>query len=81
MVRNAKRIARRNAVGLEYYRRNCQKRPRRSGMFAYGLVGIFIGPVILAVFYELVLEWMRVQGEEALDPVEEAPAETENGTS
>lgn len=34
-----------------------------GGMLAYGLVGIFIGPVILAVFYELFLEWMRAQVE------------------
>jgi predicted PurR-regulated permease PerM len=34
-----------------------------GGMFAYGLVGIFIGPVLLAVFYELVTEWMRTQSD------------------
>lgn len=38
-----------------------------GGMLAYGLVGIFIGPVILAVFYELFLEWMRAQVEEGYE--------------
>ena len=29
-----------------------------GGMLAYGLIGLFIGPVILAVFYELFIVWM-----------------------
>lgn len=31
-----------------------------GGMFAYGLIGLFIGPVILAVFYELLTSWMAI---------------------
>ncbi|MBE1283967.1 MAG: AI-2E family transporter [Rhodobacteraceae bacterium] len=30
-----------------------------GGMLAYGLVGIFMGPVIMAVFYELFVLWME----------------------
>jgi predicted PurR-regulated permease PerM len=29
-----------------------------GGLFAFGLVGIFIGPVVLAVTYTLVKVWM-----------------------
>ncbi|WP_240722237.1 AI-2E family transporter [Poseidonocella sp. HB161398] len=43
-----------------------------GGMLAYGLVGLFIGPVILAVFYELVTAWVAA-GETA--EAREAPAE------
>lgn len=28
-----------------------------GGIFTYGLVGIFIGPIVLAVFYDLVYHW------------------------
>lgn len=37
-----------------------------GGMMAYGLIGVFMGPVLLAVFYELFVLWMTsdaVQGE------------------
>ena len=30
-----------------------------GGMFAFGLVGIFVGPVVLAVAYTLLEEWMK----------------------
>lgn len=33
-----------------------------GGMLAYGLVGLFLGPVILAVFYELLLAWLAADG-------------------
>ncbi|WP_108261944.1 AI-2E family transporter [Mangrovicoccus ximenensis] len=36
-----------------------------GGMFAYGLIGLFIGPVILAVFYELVTAWVEAAEKEA----------------
>lgn len=29
-----------------------------GGMMAYGLIGVFIGPVLLAVFYELFMLWL-----------------------
>jgi len=34
-----------------------------GGTIAYGLIGLFLGPVVLAVFYELVVAWVKV-GEE-----------------
>ena len=34
-----------------------------GGTIAYGLIGLFLGPVVLAVFYELVIAWVRA-GEE-----------------
>ena len=30
-----------------------------GGLFAFGVVGLFIGPVVLAVSYMLLLEWMN----------------------
>lgn len=42
-----------------------------GGMLAYGLVGIFIGPVIMAVFYELFVLWMEEAAEEAEAEAEE----------
>ena len=30
-----------------------------GGLFAFGVVGLFIGPVVLAVAYTLLLEWME----------------------
>ena len=30
-----------------------------GGTIAYGLIGLFLGPVILAVFYELVIAWVK----------------------
>lgn len=37
-----------------------------GGTIAYGLIGLFLGPVVLAVFYELVIAWVKV-GEENRD--------------
>ena len=34
-----------------------------GGTIAHGLLGLFLGPVVLAVFYELVIAWVKV-GEE-----------------
>ncbi|MCV6598687.1 MAG: AI-2E family transporter [Mangrovicoccus sp.] len=34
-----------------------------GGLMAYGLVGLFIGPVILAVFYELFIGWVNAGDE------------------
>ncbi|MEP2531527.1 AI-2E family transporter [Shimia sp.] len=36
-----------------------------GGVLSGGIVGIFIGPVILSVFYELVMAWMAVEIDEA----------------
>ena len=30
-----------------------------GGLFAWGLIGVFLGPVILAVAYELIQEWLK----------------------
>lgn len=35
-----------------------------GGLFAWGLIGVFLGPVILAVAYELIQEWFRGEGAE-----------------
>jgi predicted PurR-regulated permease PerM len=32
-----------------------------GGTIAYGMVGLFLGPVVLAVFYELLVAWVRIQ--------------------
>jgi len=29
-----------------------------GGLFAFGIVGLFVGPVVLAVTYTLLKEWM-----------------------
>jgi predicted PurR-regulated permease PerM len=39
-----------------------------GGTIAYGLIGLFLGPVVLAVFYELVIAWVKV-GEENTEAV------------
>jgi predicted PurR-regulated permease PerM len=38
-----------------------------GGLLALGIIGLFVGPVVLAVTYTLVSEWVR-QGERELDP-------------
>lgn len=43
-----------------------------GGLFAFGLLGIFVGPVVLAVTYELVTEWVR----DATPPVDAGPGAT-----
>ncbi|MBN9669343.1 AI-2E family transporter [Roseibium aggregatum] len=35
-----------------------------GGTIAYGLIGLFLGPVVLAVFYELVTAWVKAGEEE-----------------
>ncbi len=32
-----------------------------GGLFAWGLIGVFLGPVILAVAYDLIQEWFRAE--------------------
>ena len=32
-----------------------------GGTISHGLMGLFLGPIVLAVFYELVLAWMQVE--------------------
>ncbi|MTI00228.1 AI-2E family transporter [Roseibium sp. RKSG952] len=38
-----------------------------GGTLAYGLIGLFLGPVVLAVFYELVIAWVKI-GEAEVAP-------------
>ena len=35
-----------------------------GGILAFGFIGIFVGPVLLAVGYSLFLEWANFQEEE-----------------
>jgi predicted PurR-regulated permease PerM len=32
-----------------------------GGTLAYGITGLFLGPIILAVLWELLITWMRDQ--------------------
>jgi predicted PurR-regulated permease PerM len=31
-----------------------------GGTISYGLIGLFLGPIVLAVFYELVVAWVQI---------------------
>ncbi len=47
-----------------------------GGLIAFGLIGIFVGPVVLAVTYTLLVSWVREGAESAapeLAPTREAP--------
>ncbi len=47
-----------------------------GGTLAYGIVGLFIGPIILAVGWELMTAWVRdEQAGDAVTPPERVPAE------
>jgi predicted PurR-regulated permease PerM len=35
-----------------------------GGTLAYGLIGLFLGPIVLAVAYELLVRWVRPEGTE-----------------
>jgi predicted PurR-regulated permease PerM len=43
-----------------------------GGMIAHGIVGLFVGPIILAVTWELMMAWIREERAEAASP---APAQ------
>jgi predicted PurR-regulated permease PerM len=30
-----------------------------GGTLAYGLIGLFLGPIVLSVFYELMMAWVK----------------------
>ena len=32
-----------------------------GGTISYGLIGLFLGPIVLAVFYELLLFWVAAE--------------------
>lgn len=39
-----------------------------GGTIGYGMVGLFLGPVVLAVFYDLVMAWIRSEPEPGTTP-------------
>ena len=39
-----------------------------GGTVAYGLIGLFLGPIVLAVFYELVRFWVTEAPVDVDDP-------------
>jgi predicted PurR-regulated permease PerM len=47
------------------------------GTVSGGLIGLFVGPVVLAVFYDLVVSWM---GETRNGSAKQTPPETQRGT-
>jgi predicted PurR-regulated permease PerM len=49
-----------------------------GGLIAYGLLGIFLGPTILAVAYTLVSAWMTEEGEESDLTSPAAPGENQS---
>ena len=46
-----------------------------GGVMAYGLIGIFMGPVLFAVFYELFSLWMEETTEEAVEATQTSDAD------
>ena len=46
-----------------------------GGMLAHGIVGLFVGPIILAVTWELIMAWIREERAEAVVPDVEQSAE------
>lgn len=50
-----------------------------GGMLAHGIVGLFVGPIILAVAWELMTAWIREERAEAAAPDAEQGAEKAAG--
>ena len=46
-----------------------------GGLVAFGVIGLFIGPVVLAVTYTLLLAWINGT-EKCSDPAGQEPGET-----
>ena len=46
-----------------------------GGLLAWGFVGLFIGPTILAMTYTLMLDWLYLTDSESAQPVAEPPRE------
>ena len=44
-----------------------------SRILAFGFIGIFLGPVLLAIGYSLFLEWSAAEGRERENGAEEGP--------
>ena len=48
-----------------------------GGMMLSGIIGLFVGAVVLALFYQLLVAWMHGgKTLEAYEPTDEAPAES-----
>jgi predicted PurR-regulated permease PerM len=45
-----------------------------GGVLAFGLIGLFLGPTLLAVAYNLFLEWVAAELEERMQPASPLPA-------
>jgi predicted PurR-regulated permease PerM len=41
-----------------------------GGLFAFGMIGLFIGPVVLAVSYRLISLWVNEAPEPDMEPEE-----------
>ena len=44
-----------------------------GGVLAFGFIGVFIGPTLLAVAYRLVMEWSQMRREGVQEDVPEKP--------
>lgn len=44
-----------------------------GGMLATGIIGLFLGAVVLAIWYELFLAWLKADDEDVLTQTQEAP--------
>jgi len=44
-----------------------------GGIIAFGFIGLFIGPTLLAVAYTLIIEWSQTNRERPAPPVEDTP--------
>jgi len=50
-----------------------------GGAVAFGLIGVFLGPTLLAVGYRLLLEWIEGAKEQRLGPPDGSPGNNEPG--
>ncbi len=52
-----------------------------GGTIAYGLIGLFLGPIVLSVFYDLLVAWVRVAIPAQAEPLSQPSpaAQMENG--
>jgi predicted PurR-regulated permease PerM len=45
-----------------------------GGLIAFGIIGLFVGPVVLAVAHKLLTAWVNEENDEALAPALQEPA-------
>ena len=48
-----------------------------GGTLAYGLIGLFLGPIVLSVFYDLLVAWVRGPASAARPPASQNRQRTE----